>query len=312
MDDSEDVPTELARGKTNAVGRALGLLGDEWSLLIIQRAVIGATRYGDFLSQLPISNAVLTGRLQALTKDGILDRVVYQTNPKRSEYHLTARSRSLWPLLVSIWDWERNWVPQHAQVVPALRHSGCGQDCSPVLQCAFCGAVTTSADLDARWGPSGSWPRSVPASANRRRPGTGESGSAAGLFPQTMSVFGNKWSAALLIAAFLGATRFNEFESNLQAPPASIAERLKVFRANGILEGTGEYRLTEKGRAFLPVLISALQWGQRWYRAPEGDAVELTHRPCGERFTGVLACDKCGDTLTGAQVSGASPEPGSP
>jgi DNA-binding HxlR family transcriptional regulator len=45
----------------------LGLLGDEWTLLIIQRALLGATRYGEFATALPVSHSVLTGRLQSLT-----------------------------------------------------------------------------------------------------------------------------------------------------------------------------------------------------------------------------------------------------
>jgi len=301
-------PIGLARGQTNAVGRTLGLLSDEWSLLIIQRIMMGASRYGDLLTELPISNAVLTGRLRALTDDAILERYVYQSNPTRSAYRLTVRGRTLWPLLVAIWDWERLWVDEHAEALPAMHHTACRREFDVTLQCSACSMVVTDADLSMRWGPSGSWVRSVPASANRRRPiGNSRGGAAPGLFPHTMSVFGNRWSAALLIAAFLGTTRFGEFEERLGAPPASIAERLKVFRANGILDGTGEYRLTAKGRAFLPVLITALQWGQRWYRAPEGAAIIMTHAACGAVFDGVLACGECAEPLTGALVTVGSP-----
>ena len=281
----------------------LGLLGDEWSLLILQQALLGATRYGEFMSRLPISNAVLTVRLRALTEDLLLDRVVYQTNPVRAEYLTTARSRSLWPVLVSIWTWERAWVEHHSDPLPAMCHVDCGHDFTPALVCAGCMTVTTDCDLLVHWGPSGSWPRSVPASANRRRPSAApRATTSTSLFPHTMSVFGNRWSAALLIAAFLGTTRFGEFEDRLGAPPASISERLRTFRANGILDGDAEYLLTEKGRAFLPVLITALQWAQEWFHAPEGDAVLLSHRECGRSFTGVLACDQCETPLRGARI----------
>ncbi len=58
-----------------------------------------------------------------------------------------------------------------------------------------------------------------------------------------------------------------------------------MFTAEGILVSTdGRYRLTEKGRAFFPVLVTALQWAQRWYPDPEGPAVILTHTGCGRRF----------------------------
>jgi DNA-binding HxlR family transcriptional regulator len=60
-----------------------GLLGDEWTLLIIQQALLGATRYSDFVARLPISNTVLANWLQVMTGDVLLVRNVYQTNPLR-------------------------------------------------------------------------------------------------------------------------------------------------------------------------------------------------------------------------------------
>ena len=113
----------------------LGLLGDEWTLLVIQQALLGATRYGEFAARLPISNSVLTRRLQALTADGLLTRRSYRTNPPRAEYLVTPRSRSLWPVLVSIWEWERHWVPDHAERLPGMRHTACGGDFAPLLTC---------------------------------------------------------------------------------------------------------------------------------------------------------------------------------
>ncbi len=75
---------------------------------------------------------------------------------------LTARGRSLWPVLVSIWEWERRWVPDHAERLPAMHHGGCGADFAPLLTCRGCGEAATEKDLVAQWGPSGSWPRSMP------------------------------------------------------------------------------------------------------------------------------------------------------
>ena len=170
MEQSSPGPTELAVGDTNAVGLMLGLLGDEWTLLVVQQALLGATRFAEFKSRLPISNSVLTRRLQSLTRDGLLDRRVYQTNPTRSEYLVTPRSRSLWPVLLSIWDWERHWVPDHAERLPGMRHVACGADFAPLLTCRSCGEPASDKDVVAQWGPSGSWPRSMPVAATRRRP----------------------------------------------------------------------------------------------------------------------------------------------
>ena len=281
----------------------LGLLGDEWTLLVIQQALLGATRYGDFAARLPISNSVLTRRLRALTADGLLTRRSYRTNPPRAEYLVTPRSRSLWPVLVSIWEWERHWVTDHAERVPGMRHTACGGDFAPLLTCRWCSETVSEKDVVAQWGASGSWPRSVPIAATRRRSEADQRDAAAGLFPQTMSVLGNRWGCALLVAAFIGTSRFTDFQTTLGAPPGSIADRLQIFNSTGVLAAAGNrYRLTEKGRAFFPVLICALQWAQRWFRAPEGPAVILTHVSCGRQFTAVLSCDQCARPLTGAHI----------
>lgn len=289
----------------------LGVLGDEWTLLLIQQSILGARRYGDFVARLPISHAVLARRLQSLTDDGLLVRQTYQTKPPRSEYVLTARGRSLWPVLTSIWEWERHWVPDHADALPAMRHEACGAAFAPTLTCRHCSVAVTEKDVAAQWGPSGSWSRSVPVQSTRRRSDVAAGAAPrsnlaaatgrAGLFPETMSILGNRWAFALLVASFVGTSRFTDFRDQLGAPPGSLTDRLQIFTANGVLTSTdGRYLLTEKGRAVFPILITALQWAQRWFTAPEGPAVVLRHTLCGNAFDAMLTCDQCAVALRGA------------
>jgi DNA-binding HxlR family transcriptional regulator len=303
-------PTTLSPGGTNAVGRILGLLGDEWTLLIIQQALLGATRYGEFIERLPISNSVLTNRLRTLADNGLLAREAYQTRPVRAEYLITQRGRAFWPVLLSIWEWERRWVPDHIRGLPGMRHTLCGSEFAPTLTCRSCADVVTEKEVAARWGPNGSWPRSVPEAVTRRRSSADDKRGQAGLFPETMSVFGNRWAAALLVCAFLGTSRFTDFQTQLGAPPSLLAGRLQTFCANGVLRmsrtagpARAHYQLTEKGRAFFPVIATALQCGQHWFHAPEGPAVTITHLGCGKPFVGELTCDQCAQPLKGTQVS---------
>lgn len=291
-----------ATGGVNAVGRMLGVLGDEWTLLIAQQALLGVTRYGDFAARLPISHAVLTRRLAAMTDDGLLERTPYGERPPRHEYLLTQRGRSLWPVLTSIWEWERRWVPDRADRLPTMRHVGCDAEFAPLVTCTSCAQVVTEKDLTAAWGPSGSWPRSMPSQSTRRR-SKSDAAARVGLFPETMGILGNRWSFALLVSAFVGTSRFGDFATQLGAPPSSLTDRLQIFIARGVLESSaGRYRLTEKGRAFFPVLITALQWAQRWFGSPEGPAVLLRHTMCSNAFDAVLACDQCAGPLRGAEV----------
>jgi DNA-binding HxlR family transcriptional regulator len=279
----------------------LGLLGDEWTLLVVQQALMGATRYADFQAQLPISNSVLTRRLQTLAAEGVLDRREYQVTPSRSEYIVTSRGRSLWPMLVSIWDWERRWVPDHTARLPRMRHVTCGADFAPTVTCGSCSGDAREKNVVAQWGPSGSWPRSIPVAVTRRR---SEGSSAAGMFPQTMSVLGNRWGLAVLVAAFVGVNRFTDFQTQLGAPPGSVADRLSTLTEFDVLAvSVNRYRLTEKGRALFPVLVCALQWAQRWFPDPDGPAVTLTHTACDGPFDAVLVCDQCTAELRGAQIA---------
>jgi DNA-binding HxlR family transcriptional regulator len=292
----------------NAVGRMLGLLGDEWTLLVAQQALLGATRYTEFMARLPISNSVLTRRLATMTREGLLERHEYQSGPSRFEYRLTTRGWTLWPVLVSIWEWERRWVPEHVETLPAMYHRGCGAACSPVLTCRGCGAATNEKTLTAQWGPSGSWPRSIPVESTRRRTHTDRAPGQPDLFPQTMGILGNRWSFAILVASFAGTSRFTAFQEQLSAPPGSLTDRLQILTAFRVLEaGDGRYRLTEKGRAVLPILLTALDWAQRWYTTPEGPAVLLTHTACGAGFSAVLTCDGCGEPLRVSDIGVGQP-----
>jgi hypothetical protein len=66
--------------------------------------------------------------------------------------------------------------------------------------------------------------------------------------------------------------------------------------------GRVEYRLTDKGRAFFPHVMVMLDWGDRWFRAPEGPATLLTHSACGGEFHPVLHCSSCARELHGSQI----------
>jgi DNA-binding HxlR family transcriptional regulator len=230
-------------------------------------------------------------------------------------YLPTARSRSLWPLLLLIWEWERSWVPEHADRLPDMRHYRCGRSFSPVLRCTCCQRPVGPDTVALAVGPSGNWERCAPAAATRRRSRSASASPSttghAGLFSETMTVLGNRWAAALLVAAFLGGNRFSDLQSQLGAPPSLLAQRLQTFCVIGVLRRDpgidaaerGSYLLTDKGRAFFPILVTAVQWAQRWFSAPEGPAIVMRHRDCGAAFTGELACDQCGDRISGAAVA---------
>src|SRR5215813_11335529 len=78
-----------------SIARALEVLGERWTLLIVRDAFLGLRRFDDFQQSLGVARNVLTDRLSRLVETGVLERVPYQQRPPRHEYRLTAMGREL-------------------------------------------------------------------------------------------------------------------------------------------------------------------------------------------------------------------------
>ncbi len=73
--------------------RALDVVGEWWTLLIIRDALRGARRFEEF-KRAGISDNILTARLRRLVEAGIFERSRYQQRPDRYEYLLTGKGRA--------------------------------------------------------------------------------------------------------------------------------------------------------------------------------------------------------------------------
>jgi DNA-binding HxlR family transcriptional regulator len=100
---------------------------------------------------------------------------------------------------------------------------------------------------------------------------------------------GEWWSILILREAFLGLTRFDEFQASLGIAPNMLTRRLRALTEDGLLERRCysakppryEYLLTPRGRDFRPVLVTLMVWGNRHFAA-EGPAMELVDEHTGE------------------------------
>ena len=96
-----------------------------------------------------------------------------------------------------------------------------------------------------------------------------------------LDAVGERWSFLILRGAFNGLHHFEEFQSTLSIARNILSNRLGRLVDNGILERSPDpadrrrvsYRLTEKGRDLLPVLLSLRQWGERWIADRPGNPV---------------------------------------
>ena len=91
--------------------RALDLVGDKWTLLIVRDLVAGPRRFVELQRVLPgISTEQLRSRLNRMVADGLLTRQRYREVPPRVDYELTERSQELVPVLAELSRWGYNWA----------------------------------------------------------------------------------------------------------------------------------------------------------------------------------------------------------
>jgi DNA-binding HxlR family transcriptional regulator len=91
--------------------RALDLVGDKWTLLIIRDLVAGPRRFVELQRVLPgISTEQLRSRLNRMVADGLLTRQRYREVPPRVDYELTERARGLTPVIGALAAWGFEWA----------------------------------------------------------------------------------------------------------------------------------------------------------------------------------------------------------
>lgn len=93
-----------------SAARALELLGDRWTLLLIRELVFGTRRFDEFAAHLGIASNVLAARLSALVVSEILMQVPVRVDALRMHYHLTEKGRDLVPVLVALLQWGDRWL----------------------------------------------------------------------------------------------------------------------------------------------------------------------------------------------------------
>ena len=91
--------------------RALDLVGDKWTLLIVRDLAGGPRRFVELQRVLPgISTEQLRSRLNRMVADGLLTRQRYREVPPRVDYELTERARDLLPVVGALARWGYRWA----------------------------------------------------------------------------------------------------------------------------------------------------------------------------------------------------------
>src|SRR5882757_2047109 len=143
------LPRDYA-GQRCSLSRALEVVGERWTLLIMRDAFFGVRRFGDFAAHLGVPRAVLAERLETLREAGVLAET--RGSHGYSEYVLTDKGLSLWPVVRDLLSWGDEYysvngprrVFQHAQDAGIIGPDG---------TCATCGSAVPPSDLLVLPGP---------------------------------------------------------------------------------------------------------------------------------------------------------------
>src|SRR5262245_52183683 len=128
-----------------SLARALEVVGERWTLLVVRDAFFGVRRFGDFATQLGIPRAVLTNRLKMLVREGVLAH-------DGGEYRLTDKGVELWPIVRAFMAWgDTHYSPAGAK--RTMRHDADGGLLDHEGRCQECGSTVPVPDTRIEPGP---------------------------------------------------------------------------------------------------------------------------------------------------------------
>jgi DNA-binding HxlR family transcriptional regulator len=143
-----------------SIARAVDVVGQRWTPLILRDLFAGMSRFEDIRRDLGIASNVLAARLEELERHGVVERRQYQSLPLRHEYVLTEKGRDLYPVIATLLAWGDKWLAEPAGPPALTVHTECGHVTTARTVCAECGG-----DLNAD--------NAIPAAGPGAHPGPG-------------------------------------------------------------------------------------------------------------------------------------------
>ncbi len=276
--------------------QGLDVVGDRWALLILREAFYGCNRFEQFRQNTGISRATLTRRLNDLVDNDVLYKRPLGSS-KRVEYNFTARGLGLFGASLLAQDLENQWREEGDPESPVTVHTVCQQPFKPKAVCRHCRMELKPEDIQWQRIESGySELIELGNSGNSRRTRDSHSGKSS----RVASLIGDRWTLLILIACFLGTTRFDDFGQQLNIAPGILTERLKSLMSAGLMSRETyssnppryEYTLTPKGHASYTFVIALRQWILEGCR-DELPAANMIHGPCEQPLKQEIVCGHC-------------------
>ncbi|MEM1052088.1 MAG: helix-turn-helix domain-containing protein [Pseudomonadota bacterium] len=295
--------------RTCSIWRALEVLGDVPTLLILEAIWLGDARFEAIRSRTCLSKPLVSERLKSLAQNGIIKRSQYSIRPARFEYALKEKGRALFPVTMMLLRWEKTWSSRQSTMAVEIVHQDCGEPTTPVPRCAHCGEVVTAREIEWQEGPGLGWmePNYTRRRQQRNRTAIAESVT---LFTDAAEVLGDRWSSLVMRSAFTGLNKFDEMLVDSAMASNILSDRLswlveRDFLSTKVYQTKPDryaYYPTEKALDYLPILLMLQQWGDRFYAAQEGAPLILRHSSCGATLSLLAGCSVCGGELRADNV----------
>jgi DNA-binding HxlR family transcriptional regulator len=125
------------RMPTCSLQRALNVVGEKWTFVILRDVFNGIVRFDDLHEHIGLARPVLAKRVATLVEQGLLERVPYREAGQRTraQYALTAKGRDLYPVLLTLREWGDQYLADEATTLRVNRHSACGAVVHHVFRC---------------------------------------------------------------------------------------------------------------------------------------------------------------------------------
>jgi len=127
---------------------------------------------------------------------------------------------------------------------------------------------------------------------------------------RSLAIFGDKWTLLIVRDSFRKIRRFSDFQKSLGITKHRLSDRLNRLVEVGILSkdiydvkrARYEYRLTQKGLDLYPILMTVVQWGDKWTLDKDGPPVIFKHTTCGHISTPKYVCNACDEEIDAKSI----------
>ena len=136
-----------------SIARALAVVGERWTLLIVRELALGRTRFRDLQANVGVSTNVLTDRLADLVEHGVVTKTRVEARGQVHDYRLTETGWDLLPVLIALTAWGDRHAAGEQGPPRVWWHVDCEHETEPTLTCSHCRRALERGSVRALPGP---------------------------------------------------------------------------------------------------------------------------------------------------------------